>query len=377
MSNENEVTKALEDIKGEVNTAIDLKASTETVEANKKASDKVIADLNTKMDKDAEVSKTLADAQETKMAELEAKFAVLPVQIKAEAPVEMVLKQDPLVHNKSSLVLDITKAGFTDNTAVTGSGVSSSSIIHLLTQANPFRNYGTVITTGSGSIKLPQLQINAFLSEAAVAAKTVNTTISSTTVVVENWVGQNELSKPAAADIEGIDNVMMSLMTQEAGTAEAGDAVAVLAAGGYTAVNTGLAAALPASTAIVAKLADMAQELGSAYSPNAKWYLSREVLSLVRKSNDTVLNFDASQGLFTIFGYPVVIIDQIDDGATAGENSAYFGDMSRGLAVVSRKDLEISRFMETTPGSITYFGDLRSKASAWDLTALVALNSAV
>jgi HK97 family phage major capsid protein len=80
-------------------------------------------------------------------------------------------------------------------------------------------------------------------------------------------------------------------------------------------------------------------------------------------------------GLFTIFGYPVHVIDQMADGSTAGDNSVYFGDMARGLAVVSRRNLEISRFMETKPGMVTYFGDVRSKAAAWDVNALVSLNT--
>ena len=376
MSDVNNVNEALEAIKTDVNTAVETKATIETVEANKAEAVESIEAVKASM----EVAATEAKAQSEKMEALEAKFAAMPIistEIKKESKMEFT--QDLVNLNKSSIIVDIfSKAGYTDNTDVTGGNVASGNLIHTLVQANPFRTYGTVIQTNSGSIKLPQLSSVAFAAEATNnPSRTAGGSLTSQTVVVDNFVAQNEISKPAAEDIMGLDAIMGSHMTQSAGFAESADAVAALSAASFTAVNTGLATALPAATAIVAKLADMASNLSSAYTPNAKWYMSREALSVVRQSNDTVLNFDASLGLFTIFGYAVVIVDQIADGTTAADNSVYFGDMSKGLAVVSRKELEISRFMETSPGMVTYFGDLRSKAAAWDLSSLIVLNSAI
>ena len=377
MSDIQKVNDALEAIKTDVNEAVQTKATIESVETVKAETNEAIEAVKTAVATQAEEVKAISEAQTEKLEALEAKFAAMPVQsteIKEET--KMTFTQDLIQTNKSAIIVDIFKAGYTDNTDVTGGTVDSNSLIHTLVQANPFRTYGSVIQTGSGSIKLPQLSSAAFASEATNnASRTAGGSLSSTTVIVENWVAQNEISKPAAEDIVGLDNIMASHMTQSAGYAEAGDAVAALAAASFTAVNTGAGTALPAAGAIVGKLADMAGELSSAYSANAKWYMSREALAVVRKSNDTVLNFDPSQGVFTIFGYGVVIVDQLANGGTAGDNSVYFGDMAKGLAVVSRKDLEISRFMETSPGMVTYFGDVRSKSAAWDLSALVALNT--
>ena len=379
MSDLENVEKALETIKTNVEETVALKASVETVEAIKAETNTALEAIKADMATNVEDAKTALEAQTEKLEALEAKFKAIPVQsIVSQKEKKMIFTQDKIQTNKSAIILDIFKAGVTDNTDVAGAGVGAGDLIHTLAQSNLFRTYGTVIQTGSGSIKLPQLSSAAFASEATNnASRTAGGSLTSTTVVVENWVAQNEISKPAAEDIVGLDNIMASHMTQSAGFAESADAVSALSGGAFTAVNTGAAAALPASTAIIASLATMAQELSSAYTPNAKWYLSREVMSLVRQSNDTVLNFDPAMGLFTIFGYGVVVIDQLANGSTAGDNSAYFGDMSKGLAIVSRKDLEISRFMETSPGMVTYFGDIRSKSAAWDLNALVSLNTAV
>jgi len=378
MSDIQNVTDALEQIKTEVSEAVNTKASIDEVETVKKHTVEVIESVKTEVNTTVEVLKSTIAEQNAKLEELEAKFSVLPTTHKKEKETTMEFKQDPMQAHKSSLVVDLfAKAGYVDNTDVAGGSVGAGQLIHTLVQANPFREYGTVIQTGSGSIKLPILSSAAFASEANNnASRTAGGSLTSTTVVVENWVAQNEISKPAAEDIPGLDAIMASHMTQSAGYAEAGDAVSVLSAASFTAVNTGAAAALPAATAIIGKLADVASNLSSAYLPRAAWYMSRAALAVARQSNDTVLNFDPSQGLFTIFGYPVVVVDLMASGSTAGDNSVYFGDMSRGLAVVSRKDLEISRFMETSPGMVTYFGDVRSKAAAWDTSALVALNTA-
>jgi HK97 family phage major capsid protein len=377
MSDIQTVNDALEAIKTDVQEAVNTKASIDEVETAKALSNAAIEEVKASFGEEVVSIKSVVESTNAKLEELEAKFAVLPTISKKTEEQSMKFEKYEGQENKFGLTVDLfSKAGYTAGEDVAGGSVGAGGLIHTLAQANPFRQYGSVIETGSGSIKLPILSGAAFASESTVnPSRTAGGSLTSTTVVVENWVAQNEISKPAAEDIPGLDAVMASLMTQSAGVAEQGDAVAVLAAASITAVNTGEAAALPADTAIVGKLADMAAELSSAYLGNAAFYMSREALSVTRQSNDTVLNFDPSLGLFTIFGYPVHVIDQMADGSTAGDNSVYFGDMARGLAVVSRRNLEISRFMETKPGMVTYFGDVRSKAAAWDVNALVSLNT--
>ena len=277
----------------------------------------------------------------------------------------------------SSIVLDVTKA-YNDNTDVTGGRVEAIDVIHALEQGNFARMYGGVWNTTSGSIKLPTLSGITFASEATVnTSRTQGGTLGSVTAVVENLVGSVQVSKPSMEDINGLDMNISMLMMQEAAKKEAQDAVTILAAGSFTAVNTGAATALPAANAIIGKMADMKAALSSAYLFNAAFYVSREVYALLAKSNNTTLNYNPARGVMTLFGFDVVTVDYFDDGNAAGENSAYFGDMSRGLAFVSRKTLEIGRYMETSPGFVTYFGDLRSVSVVHDTAALIALNTAV
>ena len=280
--------------------------------------------------------------------------------------------------NKANLVLDIVTKAYGDNTDVTGGRVEARGIIHSLESGNFARTEASLWTTTSGSVKIPLLSGITFVNEDTVpTSRTQGGSLANTTVVVDNIVGSAQFSKPSIEDINDLDSKIMSLMMQAAAKKEATDAVAVLKAATLPEVKTGLAAALPTSANVIGKLADMVAALSGAYLPGAKFYMSRSAMAVVQSSNNTGLNFDASRGIMTIFGYEVVVIDYLPSGGTANDEAVYFGRMDMALAFVSRRNLEVSRFMETVPGFVTYHGDLRSKSAIWDTAALVSLTTKV
>ncbi len=378
----NPISEALEEIKTEVNTAVETKASNEALdlvkadldaanEAAQTAATEAAAQLEAlKSEAAAELEAAKSEANDAIEA-LEAKFDALPTitETPNKEETKMEFTQNETNVNKFELSLDTTKS-YADNTDVTGGRVEAEGIRHDLAQANVLRAHAHILNTTSGSIKLPLLSAGSFAEEGTVnASRTEGGAISSKTVVVKNFVGQNAISKPAVEDITGFDATMTSLMVQEAGAAEAADAIAALnAESSYASVT--------ATADLIADMSDMIATLGSAYKLGAKWFVSREAMSAIRKADVNGLVFDATSGQFTIFGHAVVVVDGLDAGDTTGDKSIYFGNMDRALVIVSRKNLELTRMMEVTPGMVTYFGDLRSVASSWDVNALVCLTAA-
>ena len=165
---------------------------------------------------------------------------------------------------------------------------------------------------------------------------------------------------------------------QEAAKKEAVDAVAALKAATLIVVTTGATDTAVTKTNIIAKLAEMKTKLSSAYKRNAKFFMDRTTLSTLEDSALSTgggLHFNPMTGLTTLWGDEIVVVDYMDDGNADGEDAVYYGDMKKALAFVSRKSLEIGRYMETAPGFVTYFGDVRSISVVVDHKALVSLTT--
>ena len=112
-------------------------------------------------------------------------------------------------------------------------------------------------------------------------------------------------------------------------------------------------------------------------------YLSNAVWMMNRASYEFIVNFADQNGQFylnmdianaekrTIFGYPVVINEDMDDipGTAAGSFPIMFGDFSRHYQILDRTGVSVLRDPYTNPGSIMFYtrkrvGSMRLDAEA-------------
>ena len=261
---------------------------------------------------------------------------------------------------------------------VAGAPTGAAAVYHAMVQMNPWRGVSTVMPSTATAVNLPQVSdITAAAENTVPAAPTYNGDVTSATVVAQNWVSRARFSDASIADLPTLGQMVGSMIGQQIARREAIDMATQLAGANFTAVNTGVAAALPTT---IAPYADMMASLSSAYKPNAKWMMSREGLAHLRSlgqngtGSDLVIN--PSNGNFMLWGYEIVVNDYVAPGTVAGQHSAYFGDFRQGTFIMSRKELTISRHPDTLPGADTFYGNMRSRGTAWDENALIVLNTA-
>jgi HK97 family phage major capsid protein len=383
MTDITQVTEALELLTTKHVTEMAVKADqtavTEAVEAAKALADKAAAAVQAELESAKAVSAELTIKHE----ELEAKFAAMPTTIQKDAPMTthfektMTNGQGQEMFGKSFNTF--TKA-VAEGSAVTGSRTDAQSPYFILEQQSVFRGEAMVINTTAGVIQLPSISGVAWAKENTVLAsgRTNGGSIASAQVVVNNWTTQNMIALPALEDIQDFDGMMVKLIAQKLATAENIEAAAVLKAGVAQTVSTGLAAALPTSANIIAKMIAMIEACGTAYLSGSKFYVSRAVYSLISSSNNNTMNYDVATKAMTLAGYPIVIVDALDAGNTAADVSAYFGNMNSALAFVSRKTMDVTRMDQHAPGNMTYFGDSRFAFSKYDIaSSLVGLKTQV
>ena len=261
---------------------------------------------------------------------------------------------------------------------VAGAPTGAAAVYHSMVQMNPWRGVSTVMPSTATAINLPEVSgITAAAENTIPAAPDYEGAIESATVIAQNWVSRARFSDASIADLPTLGQMVGSMIGQQIARREAIDMATQLAGASFTAVNTGQAAALPTT---IAPYADMMASLSSAYKPNAKWMMSREGLAHLRglgqngSGSDLVIN--PSNGNFMLWGYEIVVNDYVAPGTVAGQHSAYFGDFRQGTFIMSRKELTISRHPDTLPGADTFYGNMRSRGTAWDTAALVVLNTA-
>jgi len=126
------------------------------------------------------------------------------------------------------------------------------------------------------------------------------------------------------------------------------------------------------------------------WTPNAKWVVNNQFLSQIRGIVDTngtpvfermdPLIYDGIVG--RLLGFDVVVNSYLSapssSSATAGTTSlypAYFGDWSRGHAIVDRLNMVLRRYDQTLPGFITFYGEKRLATSVVDPNAIVRYRS--
>ena len=377
----------------QVTEALDLLTTKHTADMEVKA-DQAALDLVKSEATDAaaavqvelEAAKAVSAELIIKHEELEAKFANLPTITKKDTQTmsnEFEKRIGANGQDEMGKTYNTFSKAVAEGQDVTGGRIDTTSPYFILEQQSIFRNYATVMNTTAGSIKLPNISGVAWAKENTVIQDGTRVTggaSASATVVVDFWTTENLVSLPALEDLEGFDSMMIKLIAQKLASAENAEGAAVLKAAVAAVaptigkVSTGAATALPAANAIVGKLMDMIASVTSPYLPNAKFYVSRGLYAAISKSNNTTLNFDPASKAMTLAGYQLVVLDVLDSGTSGDDISCYFGDMGSALAMVSRKNLDISRMEQTRPGSMTYFGDARFTFAGWDTTnSIVAL----
>jgi HK97 family phage major capsid protein len=84
-----------------------------------------------------------------------------------------------------------------------------------------------------------------------------------------------------------------------------------------------------------------------------------------------------------LLGFDVVINKYLDNPTQATTGSAgttslypmYFGDWQLGHSIIDRMDMVMRRYDQTTPGSITFYGEKRLATSIRDPNAIIRYRS--
>ncbi len=267
-------------------------------------------------------------------------------------------------------------------TSITGSGVATQTPFSALEQANMWRKRFFVKNVGgTSSFNIPSISGITFVKENDQPANVNGAPavgVSNRNAILERYTSRYAQSLENEQDLPGSDSEIIRLTLQAAGKIEGKAAVAAMkATDGITqAVNTGAAAALPTVEKVIGKLAEMKATLKSPYvHAGSMFVVSRQLMALLHQSKTNELNFDPKVGIYTLFGYGIEADDYLETGLTAGHVSAYFGDFSRGMIMGTTNNVVTERFLETTPGAITYFSHMRFKNVAYDADALVGLKT--
>ena len=368
---------AVAELKSVIDTAVETKADVSAIEEVKAAHAAEIEAVK------SEAKEALEAAKSEVLEAVEQKFDALPAIVKTENKSMDVIKFEDVDFNGSIVKaqkFDVVTKNYLDNTDVNGGRVSGQQPYFILEQNNVLgRQLGTVIpASGVGVVKLPDVHEISWASEAAqpAAARSPGGDLASKNVTIETWVTENQYSMSSLQDVPGMDAAITGLMSARLGLAEQADAVAVIKAAtlatGHnvtTGVNTGTDR-LPTAANVIGRMANIREAMGSGYG-NRTWIVSRELMGRLQESNNTTLNFDPRMGVQTLFGDPVIVIDDLEASGTTGNLVGAYGDFSRGLAMCSNSEMMIGRYDQTRPGSMTYFGHARFKHAVWDTSALV------
>lgn len=380
-----EITKSIE--------AIDTKLTNMGKEfINKSELDTQMSDLNAKV---AASTATLTDTQTKSHADLTEKFEKMEANISAILPTADAVKSDTLVikfgddpkrdFTKSFDIMDggdlVTKA-VDSNINTPGSPSNSLTPFYKLQAGNPLRTYGSVFPVGSGqSINIPQVSGINWVEESVVTpGRTDASALTNKLVSVANFVVAPAIARAALDGLPGLDQAMVGFIAARAPIVEVKDTLAVIKAA--TAANGEIsnivstsngAAALPAEDKIIGKMSDMIAITDSGYAANGTFLVSRRLMSAIQSSNNNGLNFNPANGVATLFGYPIVIVDNMEAGNAAGNMSAIFGDIRMGVVTVTKQSMDILRSVENQLGKIVYHSTMSSKGAVWDGSALTAL----
>ena len=200
-------------------------------------------------------------------------------------------------------------------------------------------------------------------------------------VTVSNWTSRFATSNVALDDLEGLDQVIVSLMMDKIAEVEAEDSVAQIIGDSRLTNNvvTGVAHGDGGLPSVLDPLSDMPTELIGRYKRRGAAYMvSRGLMGALRKmkqnsGDSSDLTFLPNSRIMMLHGYPIIENDYMADGDTANDVVALFGDFYRGTVFVDRQSMKMTRSSQTIPGATYYHGNCRSKSAVFDEHALVKL----
>ena len=251
-----------------------------------------------------------------------------------------------------------------------------------LEEANPLRPYQTNIPVDGGSFKKPQVGNLSYTKENTyTATRSDGATISSENVNIDTYTLQISVPEPAMQDVTGLRASMQTAFMYAAGKEHGENAVGTLIAGVHPAsgtapitnVPTGVAATLPTDTNFMAKATAVTQAIPTSYRSGSVFVISKPVearLQALEKSDGAGFAFDPATGISTLLGWPVVVTDHLEDGATANDVSLVFGNLRMGLICGDSETFYMAEYSETKPGAITFFSRMRYVYTLWDTTGL-------
>lgn len=126
------------------------------------------------------------------------------------------------------------------------------------------------------------------------------------------------------------------------------------------------------------------------WGQNCKWVVSPQFMAAIRGvvDNNGTPVFERMSPLVSdgvvgkLLGYDVIVNNYISspysNSTTAGTSNrypAYFGDFTRGHAIVDRLSMVLRRYDQTKPGFITFYGEKRLATSVVDPAAIIRYRS--
>ena len=379
-----DINKVFTGLKEEIKTAIEGKASIETIDELRKELKGMETDIINKVnnmegDLVAKIMSQMEQANDAKVFEW-SEFEEIS-QGKFGKTLSWSRKELAEAMAKSPMLFGKDYAG---SEAVAGGVQTALAAYQNLVAGNPLRPFQTVLSVSGGTVTIPRLFDIAFNNEAAVPAnRTKQGNVGDGAAqTIKNWTAEGVFSEPVIEDVPMLDQVIELEYMQQYGRKQGEEAAAVIKTsvnaagrgGAFARVPTGLQAALPTAENIIAKMADLKAAIGSPYLPGAIYVASKELEARIITGNaSNIYAFDIPRGITTLFGYPLVRFDYADSGGAANDVSGYFGNFRRGLYLCERTSLELNRYMETNPGSVTYFGRGRFSQFKVDGSAVAGL----
>lgn len=257
-------------------------------------------------------------------------------------------------------------------------------------QQNLFRSFCTVMNvSGNSSVALPEVENTNWAVEGTLStSRTSSQDISSKNLFTQTWVKEDYVTTTSLEDTPMLDDMVVTNMMRRKYATEGADSIAKLKAAAAAAssdietIHTGVEDALPAVGDVYGKLLDLIGAITEAYSSNGVLMVSKALYVLLSKSTQTGggLDFDPVMRIRTLDGYPLFVNDYLETPVATNMNDAsqlvaVFGDFSLGWVILDAVGASISRYEQTRPGAITYFGRAKWVQGEWDGRALAVLRT--
>lgn len=259
--------------------------------------------------------------------------------------------------------------GSFDSTSGTGigSGVTPIAPWIFLQEMDPFQAYANVIYPAYPSFTLPSLPKSLTVNKNRAQNPTTPdaVTINPGTHSADFWEKVMTYPQILEDDVEMIrqmvsQNIYLALAfawgADVAGTMKAGKA-------SMQKVPTGVAAALPTTANFPARIAQMLKAVKSFYRMGAVWMMNEAVEAVWNAQWSAAGGIDPESARGTLLGFPKVLNSHLDDGGTAADISAYFGNFRMALTEAIYKEIEMRYYVETTPGDLTFYACMRAKSA--------------